>query len=598
MPQAVDSLTSVVEQLSDRVRDLESRLASLESALQSGQIEHSSAVILSAGSTSRSAVLPESKDHNLPPKPSAHDAIPPANRPRATERGFPRLDSTAGAFPTLGKAVLGFAGAFLLRALAESGSVPRLPVLIIAILYASFWMIWSARTSHRFASVTYALTSTLILSPLLWEATVRFQAMSPSSSAMVLVGFTLLTLVLASRHELQVIPWVATLAVASTAIALIIGTRELVPLALALLAIAAASETSVCLGHELTFRVIPAIAADFTLWLCVYILGSENVPEGYRAVAPATLIALCALLPAIYAVGAAFRIFVQRHRISIFEIAQLAASFGLAAFGIMRASHNAAAPALGLLFLLLAGICYWGTLSRFAADFYTRNRRVSATWAVALLVAGTFLLLPGDFQIPSLCAAALLTAVLYTRTAKLSLGLHASFYLAAAASVSSLPIYVWNSLAGTVPASPDWRTWTVALSAALCYSVESRNDVDQGRRRLLWLVPAGIAAFTIAGWAVAATVRVASGQIELAASHLSMIRTVVICLLALALGIASRRRHLELRWIAYAAVALGTLKLVLEDLRFGNPASLVVSFVFYGLILILLPRMTRTKEES
>jgi hypothetical protein len=57
--------------------------------------------------------------------------------------------------------------------------------------------------------------------------------------------------------------------------------------------------------------------------------------------------------------------------------------------------------------------------------------------------------------------------------------------------------------------------------------------------------------------------------------------------------VASRRRHIELKWIAYAAVGLGTLKLLFEDLRFGNPASLVVSFLFYGLILILLPRLTR-----
>lgn len=571
MPQAVDSLTSVVEQLGDRLRDLESRIASLESFVIAER-------------------LPQPEARPTPTPLVARRASPP--------RGLPELESSARAFPTVGKAVLGFAGAFLLRALAESGSVPKLPVLIIAILYACFWMIWSARTSDRFASVTYAVTSTLILSPMLWEATVRFQSMPATASASILVAFIVLTLVLASRHDLQVIPWIATLASASTAVALIVGTRELIPLTLALLAIAAAVETSACLGHELTFRVIPAMAADFTLWLSLYILGSENVPEGYRSVAPSTLIALCALLPAIYGIGVTFRMFVQRHRISIFEIAQLAASFGLAAFGIMRASHNAAAPALGVLFLLLAGISYWGTLSRFAAESHTRNRRVSATWAAALLVAGAFLLLPDNFQIPFLCAAALLTAVLYTRTAKLSLGLHASFYLAAAVSVSSLPSYVWNSLAGTVPASPDWRAWTVALSAALCYAVESRKEMDQGRRRLLWLVPAGIAAFTIAGWAVAATVRVASGQIELAASHLSMIRTVVICLLALVLGVASRRRHLELRWIAYAAVALGTLKLVLEDLRFGNPASLVVSFVFYGLILILLPRMTRTKQES
>lgn len=571
MPQAVDSLTSVVEQLGDRLRDLESRIASLESFVLS---QH----------------LPQAEAR---PSPTTF-----VGRRAAPRRGLPELESSARAFPIIGKAVLGFAGAFLLRALAESGSVPRLPVLTIAILYACFWMIWSARSSDRFASVTYAVTSTLILSPMLWEATVRFQSMPATASASILVAFIVLTLVLASRHDLQVIPWIATLASASTAVALIVGTRELIPLTLALLAIAAAVETSACLGHELTFRIIPAIAADFTLWLSLYILGSENVPQGYRSVAPSTLIALCALLPAIYGIGVTFRMFVQRHRISIFEIAQLAASFGLAAFGIMRASHNAAAPALGVLFLLLAGISYWGTLSRFAAESHTRNRRVSATWAGALLVAGAFLLLPDNFQIPFLCAAALLTAVLYTRTAKLSLGLHASFYLAAALSVSSLPSYVWNSLAGTVPASPDWRAWTVALSAALCYAVESRKEMDQGRRRLLWLVPAGIAAFTIAGWAVAATVRIASGQIELAASHLSMIRTVVICLLALVLGIASRRRHLELRWIAYAAVALGTLKLILEDLRFGNPASLMVSFVFYGLILILLPRMTRTNEKG
>ena len=396
MPQAVDSLTSVVEQLSDRLRDLESRIASLESL-----------------------VIAE----RLPQPEIATRAVHTHTGCRTSglaAGGLSELESSARAFPTLGKAVLGFAGAFLLRALAESGSVPKLPVLIIAILYACFWMIWSARTNDRFASVTYAVTSTLILSPMLWEATVRFQSMPATASASILVAFIILTLVLASRHELQVIPWIATLASASTAIALIIGTRELIPLTLALLAIAAAVETSACLGHELTFRVIPAIAADFTLWLSLYILGSENVPEGYRAVAPSTLIALCALLPAIYGIAVGFRIFVQRHRISIFEIAQLAASFGLAAFGIMRASHNAAAPALGLLFLLLAGICYWGTLSRFAADSYTRNRRVSATWAAALLVAGAFLLLPDNFQIPFLCAAALLTAVLYTRTANLA----------------------------------------------------------------------------------------------------------------------------------------------------------------------------------
>ena len=73
-----------------------------------------------------------------------------------------------------------------------------------------------------------------------------------------------------------------------------------------------------------------------------------------------------------------------------------------------------------------------------------------------------------------------------------------------------------------------------------------------------------------------------------------MVCTIVNCTLALSLGLlGSRCNHVELGWVAYAAVAFGTLKLLFEDLRFGNAASLVVSLLFYGLVLILLPRLTR-----
>jgi hypothetical protein len=71
------------------------------------------------------------------------------------------------------------------------------------------------------------------------------------------------------------------------------------------------------------------------------------------------------------------------------------------------------------------------------------------------------------------------------------------------------------------------------------------------------------------------------------------------CILALALGFLGSRWHRpELVWVAYTAVAFGTLKLLFEDLRFGNPTSLVVSLLFYGLILILLPRLTKRLREA
>jgi hypothetical protein len=56
-------------------------------------------------------------------------------------------------------------------------------------------------------------------------------------------------------------------------------------------------------------------------------------------------------------------------------------------------------------------------------------------------------------------------------------------------------------------------------------------------------------------------------------------------------------KRAELLWVGYVAIAFGALKLLFEDLRFGNAASLVASLLFYGLILILIPRLTRFGRE-
>jgi hypothetical protein len=469
-------------------------------------------------------------------------------------------------------------------------------------MYAALWMVWAVRThaSNHFASATYGITSALILSPLLWESTVRFQVLSPAFAALVLVAFVVLALALAWQHNLQLIPWVATLASAFTALALIIATHELVPLTAALLAVALATEIAACLGHRLSLRALPALAADFAVWLLVYVIASpDGVPEGYPPASPATITLLCLILLAIYGGSIAVRGFGLRHRITVFEIAQAVIAFVLATFGAIRATHGSAAPALGVLFLLLAAVCYWGALSRFAEQTSARNRRVCATWSAALLLAGSFLIFSARLQVPFLCSAALAAALLYTRTRKLSLGIHVSFYLAAATAVSPLPIYAGDALAGTVPSAPTWGVWTVAISAVLCYVIGSRATEDQGKRRLLWVIPAVLVSFAGAALVVVAIAWIAVGRIELDASRLPVIRTVVNCALALALGfLGSRWKRLELGWVAYAAVAFGTLKLLFEDLRFGSAASLVVSLLFYGSILILLPRLTRRNRAE
>jgi len=367
-----------------------------------------------------------------------------------------------------------------------------------------------------------------------------------------------------------------------------------------LLTVALVTEVAACLGHRLSLRAVPAIAADFAVWLLIDVMtSSDGVPEGYHATGPTTLTLLCFALLAIYGGSIGIRSFGLLHRVTIFEIGEGALAFVLASFGVMRASHGSAAPALGVLCLLLAAACYWGALSRFADMSCARNRRVCATWAAALLLAGSFLLFSANLRVSFLCVAALTAVYVYTRTRKLSMAIHASLFLAAATVVSPLPMYAGKALAGTVPKAPAWGVWIVLFSAVLCYAIGAREPENQSSRRLLWVVPAVMVGFTAGALAVVAVVWVAAGLLEIAAPHLSVVRTIVNCILALALAfLGSRWKRLELGWIAYAAVAVGTLKLVFEDLRFGNAASLVVSLLFYGLILILLPRLMRRGQTQ
>ncbi|MGB0036879.1 MAG: hypothetical protein WBP79_15525 [Candidatus Acidiferrales bacterium] len=565
----VQRVASDVEQLCERLRDLESRVSALEGHPEKPRLA----------------------------QPASASTAPHESRAAASVSGFPAADIQAGTLPVLGKAVLGIAGAYMLRAIAESGTASKLPLLMVAIVYAGLWMVWAVRThaASRFAGVTYGITAAIILSPLLWESTVRFKVLSPNVTAVVLAGFVVLTLAVGWQRKLQVVPWVATLATVFTALALIIATHDLVPLTAALLAVALATEFAACMGYTLSLRAVSAIAADFAVWLLLVVMtSSEGVPAEYHPAGPATLTVLCFGLVVIYGGSIGIRSFGLRHRITVFEIAQGALALVLAAIGVVRASHGSTAPALGVFFLLLAAVCYWGALSRFAEEAHARNRRVFATWAAALLLAGCFLVFSVNFQVAFLCLAAVMAVFVYARTGKLTLGMHATFYLAAAAAVSPLLNYARNALAGTVPPAPDWRVWIVVISSVLCYAIGSRGAEDHGRRRLLWIVPAVLVGFAGAALAVVAIVWVAEGRVELNASRLSVIRTVVTCALALVLGfLGSRWKRVEIGWVAYAVVAFGALKLLFEDLRFGNAASLVASFLFYGLILILLPRLTR-----
>jgi hypothetical protein len=75
-------------------------------------------------------------------------------------------------------------------------------------------------------------------------------------------------------------------------------------------------------------------------------------------------------------------------------------------------------------------------------------------------------------------------------------------------------------------------------------------------------------------------------------AHLATARTLVAVAVALSLALIRRRVACpELKWIAYLALVLGGVELVVQALPSGQPLLLLVSFIFYGAGLILIPRL-------
>lgn len=575
MPETATRATVDVEQLNERLNELERRVAELE------------------GGTGTSAPNPAVATSTLP------RAAGP-QRPPATWRGFPSPES-GGAVPVMGKAVLAVAGAYLFRALAEVPSVPKLPVLFLAICYAALWMVLGLKTYavKNFTGVTYAVTSVAILCPLLWEATVRFGYLAASITGAVLVGFVVLTVVRSWPQKLEVLPWIAVLAAILTTIALIVATHALLPLTCTLLAICLVTEVSSWLGHALSFRALPPLATAIALLLVLDIMTSpDGVPPGYSVLSPAMLTTLSLVFFAIYGGTVLVQAFIRGKQLTLFEIPLALLAFLVSTFGAMRATQGKIETALQLIFLLMSSGCFLGALRRFTLKDHTRNHVVFAAWGVFLLIGGSYAV-PGGMQVVLLCASALAAFYYFERTSLITVGAASSILLVAAGVASSLVAFVVDTMSGPVPAAPGYGVWIVAIASLVCYAIAVRFPDDEQSRRWLSLVPAVLTTFTAAACLVAIAVWFAGGRADITPSRLSVIRTIVNCAMAMALAVlGSRKGRAELRWLAYAAVGFGTLKLVVEDLRFGNALSLVFSLLFYGLILILLPRFTGRDRTS
>jgi len=484
-------------------------------------------------------------------------ALPPAP--------LEHLEVSSEAVPLAGYALLGIAGAYLLRALTELGTLPRGIGVAAGIVYAGLWLWLAARTSseRRFAVAARVSTSILIFAPLIWESALRFKALSAWTAATVVFAFCVAAEGISWRKNLKTIAAVVPAACAVLALALLIGTYSLAPFTVALLLIAAMVEFAVIQDHATGARWVVAACADAAvLVLTVLLRRPEGLPEGYATVTIASGVAIQALLLLIYGASAVIRTLLRGRTFSMLEITQTAAAFLLGAGGIVAVTGSYVPVAI---FALGCGVACYVLASRLPEG---RNLHAYATFGLLLVASGTWLMMSGIALIAAWSVLAIVTSFWKRADSHSAVFLWLALLVSRVAERAAAVFFGGESLPA-VPAA------ILLIAAALSYLIV--------RRRM----PALFIAAGLTG--------VAAGLLT------SVLRfpcsgTIVLTAAALVLAWSGTRWHRkELVWLTYAFIAAAGLRIILRDLPSAKAIELVVPLLLFGAALILLPKILRTR---
>jgi len=511
-----------------------------------------------------------------------------------------------GTVALVGRTLLVLSGAYVARALTDARTVPAGVGVALGLAYAVFWQLRAdreARAARRESAVFHAIASSLVAFPLVWEATARFGLLGPRAACAVLVGLFGLGLAVAWRQGLTLGAWLTTGLTLATAVALLVATHDLLAVFAALLAVAAGLEWLAYRERWLALRWAAALVLDAVAFLLAALVArQQGLPDGYAPLAAPVAAGALLALPALYVVSLAARTLRRERPVTFFEAAQgtLAVVLGFGGAWRVLGAHGGSTTGLGVLALLLGALCY-GAAFAFAErrPGQGRNFYFYATAGGLLALGGVNVVAFGPALPFALGALGLAAAVFGRRFDRMTLRVHSAFYLAAGALETGLFVACARSLAGQSTGDLPPLGWVAAMAAAAGWAVLATDPgaPRSGTARVPQLLLATLAVFAL-GKALQAGLWSALGErVTGDPGVAAVLRTAVLAALALALAWGARRGTWpELGWLVYPLVALGGVKLLLQDLRDGRPATLVVSLALYGAVLVLAPRLMKRVE--
>ncbi len=519
----------------------------------------------------------------------------------ATDKSDEFSSSSIGVFSLLGKAMLGIAGAYLLRAVAGANVLPSAAVTAVAIAYALAWLVWASRAKSGdwLTSTIYACTSALILAPMLWELMLRFNVLTAPVTAAVVAGFAIAASALAWKRDLEPILWVANLTAAGLSLALSIASHQIIPFIGVLLVMVLLSEYGASRGRVSGVRVVASLSANVAIWGMLFIYSSqESTRANYPQLNAATLIAPAVVLFLIVAANVIYRTMRARKRITVFETMQTTAAFLLVACGLIYFGSPGSVVEFGILCLVTAAAGYAATLTRFREAEEHRNLLVFAGWSGALMLTGGMLCLPASIQSPWFGIWAVAASWAGALLSRLHLKLHGLIFLLVAAVESGMLTWMASELAGTQSAAAPMSIYLIAFCAIACYAGVVWDRREGWSEQALAIALAVLATGAVTALLVQALTALVALKVIPGAHHLAFIRTLTICAAAIGLEFGGARLgRSELIKFGYATLALLTVKLVVEDLRHGQLAYIAASISLFAVTLLLVPRVARLGQR-
>ena len=565
------------QEFSDRLQLIEDGLADVQRRLRA--LEDGQRAAVTTAITADTAPL-------APP-----DTVSLPARPADSSRGSSDL---AGLATLLGRTCIVFGGAYLLRALTETGRLPGTAGVVFGLLFSLAFLVLADRTAptNALSAQFHGVTGMLIGLPIVWEATSQFHLLSPAFASLFLAGGAALAFVIAGRRQLDALAGVAGFGTMATALATAFSAANYGSFAVLLIALSTATYWLSDRPRHAWLRWPNAIAAGLAV-IAVTARAVATPPSETIGMALLTQSLLLATMQGSIAV----RTVMFGRNVRLFDVLQairgLVIGVGGAAF-VARGS----APGLTLIGAVTAIMASGAYLAAFfrladrphlAASYHAFSAfgLVSATMALTLLFQGPLL------AVMSIALAVLTITYGQDRLAGYA-SLHGAAYVMtalAASGVLAAALEVW-----TVTPSPWPRVspvgWLAVIVTGACTRIRFRRKGELGDILAIAgrLITAGVFVLGLGG-AILTIIGPMIAGAEADAGSLASLRTVLLSLAVVGLGLMSHVPNSKaFTRLVYPVLLIGGVRFVLDDFRHSRPSTLFIALACFGAALVLGPR--------